>query len=138
MSARATESYGQHGVTWVDRFGVWLSQRAIRRWLPAGDRLKVIELGCGYRATQLVALRDRMEMGTGVDFSIAPELRARPGLMFHEGPIEATLPQLADGAYDVVLLISVLEHLRVELIRAMQLCGCTKISDITGDLLAAN
>ncbi|HEX7630630.1 MAG TPA: class I SAM-dependent methyltransferase [Lacunisphaera sp.] len=112
MSARATESYGQHGVTWVDRFGVWLSQRAIRRWLPAGDRLKVIELGCGYRATQLVALRDRMEMGTGVDFSIAPELRARPGLMFHEGPIEATLPQLADGAYDVVLLISVLEHLR--------------------------
>ena len=34
--------------------------------------------------------------------------------------------------------LETLEHLRVELIRAMQLCGCTKISDITGDLLAAN
>lgn len=112
MSERGTESYGQHGVTWVDRFGVWLSQRAIRRWLPAGDKLRVLEPGCGYRATQLVALRDRMQEGTGVDFTIAPELRALPGLVFHEGPIEATLPKLAAGAYDVVLLISVLEHLR--------------------------
>jgi 4-hydroxymandelate oxidase len=40
-----------------------------------------------------------------------------------------------DGADGVA---AVLEHLRIELIRAMQLCGCTRISDITGDLLAAN
>lgn len=112
MSARTTESYGQHGVTWVDRFGVWLSQRAIRRELPAGNDLRVLELGCGYRATQLMALRDRAREVTGVDFQIAPELRAAPGTVFHEGPIEDTLPQLAAGAYDVVLLISVLEHLR--------------------------
>jgi SAM-dependent methyltransferase len=112
MSERDTESYGQHGVSWVDRFGVWLSQRAIRRWLPAGNGLRVLELGCGYRATQLLALRDRMQEGTGVDFTIAPELRTAPGLVFHEGPIEETLPKLASGAYDVVLLISVLEHLR--------------------------
>jgi SAM-dependent methyltransferase len=112
MSGRDTESYGQHGVSWVDRFGVWLSQRAIRRCLPAGSELRVLELGCGYRATQLLALRDRLKEGTGVDFKIAPELRAIPGLIFHEGPIEDTLPRLATGAYDVVLLISVLEHLR--------------------------
>jgi len=112
MSGRGTESYGQHGVTWVDRFGVWLSQRAIRRWLPAGNDLRILEPGCGYRATQLMALRDRMKEGTGVDFTIAPELRTAPGLVFHEGPIEENLPKLATGAFDVVLLISVLEHLR--------------------------
>jgi SAM-dependent methyltransferase len=112
MSGRAQESYGQHGVTWVDRFGVWLSQRSIRRWLPAGNDLRVVELGCGYRATQLLALRDRMQTGTGVDFTIAPEIKSLPGMVFHEGPIEDTLPKLASGAYDVVLLISVLEHLR--------------------------
>ncbi len=112
MSGRGTESYGQHGVTWVDRFGVWLSQRAIRRWLPVGNDLRVLELGCGYRATQLLALRDRMNQGTGVDFKIAPELRNLPGLVFHEGPIDDTLPKLGSGAFDVVLLISVLEHLR--------------------------
>lgn len=112
MSERGTESYGQHGVTWVDRFGVWLSQRAIRRELPAGNDLRVLELGCGYRATQLLALRDRAKEATGVDFTIAPELRAVPGMVFHEGPIEDALPKLASGAFDVVLLISVLEHLR--------------------------
>lgn len=112
MSKRAQESYGEHGLTWVDRFGVWLSQRAIRRWLPAGHALRVVELGCGYRATQLLALADRLEEGTGVDFRIAPELKARPGFKFLEGPIEETLPRLTAGSYDAVLLISVLEHLR--------------------------
>ena len=112
MSARAEESYGQHGVTWVDRLGVWLSQRAIRRWLPAGEQLRVLELGCGYRATQLMALRDRMAEGVGVDFTIAPELKNVEGMTFHEGPIEQTLPRLAGQTFDVGLLISVLEHLR--------------------------
>ena len=74
MSARATEAYGQNGVSWVDRLGVWLSQRAISRWLPAGNALEVVELGCGYRAKLLVALSDRLKRGVGVDFHIAPDL----------------------------------------------------------------
>jgi len=112
MSGRGAESFGQHGVTWVDRFGVWLSQRAIRRRLPAGNALHALELGCGYRATQLLALRDRLQHGTGVDFRIAPELRGEAGFSFHEGTIEETLPKLTEGTFDVVLVISVLEHLR--------------------------
>ena len=95
MSGRGTESYGQHGVTWVDRFGVWLSQRAIRRWLPAGNDLRVLELGCGYRATQLLALRDRTKEATGVDLKIAPELRSVPGMVFHEGPIDGLASPLS-------------------------------------------
>lgn len=109
---RSRESYGQHGVTWVDRLGVWLSQRAIRKYLPSGDNLVAVELGCGYRATQLVALSDRLKCGVGVDFSIAPELKAHAKIEFHEGPIEDTLPKLDRGTFDAVLLISVLEHLR--------------------------
>jgi SAM-dependent methyltransferase len=111
MSQRDTESFGQHGVTWVDRFGVWLSQRAIRRRLPGRDDLEVLELGCGFRATQLLALRDRLKHGTGVDFRIAPELREAEGFTFHEGTIEETVPGLPPGSFDAVLLISVLEHL---------------------------
>lgn len=112
MNPRSAESYGQRGLTPVDRFGVWLSQRAIRRRLPARNDLAVLELGCGYYATQLLALRDRLKHGTGVDFCVAPELRTAEGYTFHEGPIEETLPRLAAGAFDAVLLISVLEHLR--------------------------
>jgi len=124
MSTRETESYGQHGVSWVDRFGVWLSSRAIRRQLPPGGGLRAVELGCGYRATQLVALRDRLQEGVGVDFKIAPELRSLPGFAFHEGPVEDVLPKLKSGTFDVVLLISVLEHLydpRAVLVAAQRL-----------------
>jgi SAM-dependent methyltransferase len=109
---RPHESYGQRGITWVDRFGVWLSQRAIRKWLPRRNDLAVLELGCGYRATQLVALADRLERGVGVDLTIAPELKSHPKLSFHEGTIEDALPKLERSAFDAVLIISVLEHLR--------------------------
>ena len=61
VSLRAHESYGQHGLTLADRLGVWLSQRAIRRHLPNRNDLEVLELGCGYRATQLVALGTQTE-----------------------------------------------------------------------------
>jgi len=111
MNARPEESYGQHGVTFVDRLGVWLSQRAIRPFLPKRSDLQIAELGCGFRATQLVALSSRLKHGVGVDFHIAPELRSLEKFTFHEGSIEQALPSLPRDSFDAVLLISVLEHL---------------------------
>ena len=111
MSLRAHESYGQHGLTPVDHFGVWLSQRAIRRHLPSRNDLEVLELGCGYRATQLVALEPKLKRGVGVDFQIAPELQTLEKFTFHQWAIERTLPNLESESMDVVMLISVLEHL---------------------------
>lgn len=111
MSWRTHESYGQHGLTVVDRLGVWLSQRAIRRYLPPHNNLEVLELGCGYGATQLLALEPMLKRAVGVDFQIAPELRAREKFEFHEGSIEEILPGFATESFDVAMLISVLEHL---------------------------
>jgi SAM-dependent methyltransferase len=108
---RADESYGQRELSLVDRLGVWLSQRAIRRYLPRRNDLHVLELGCGYHATQLVALKPKLQQGIGVDFRIASELQSLEGFTFHEGAIEETLPKLASETMDVVMLISVLEHL---------------------------
>jgi SAM-dependent methyltransferase len=108
---RSDESYGQQGLSLIDRLGVWLSQRAIRRHLPRRDDLQVLELGCGYRAAQLMALGPRLKRGIGVDFRIAPELKTLEGFTFHEGAIEETLPKLASETMDAVMLISVLEHL---------------------------
>jgi len=105
VSLRAHASYGQHGLTPVDRFGVWLSKRAIHRHLPSADDLEVLELGCGYRATQLMALERKLKRGIGVDFQIAPELQTLEKFTFYQGTIEQS------ETVDVVMLISVLEHL---------------------------
>jgi 2-polyprenyl-3-methyl-5-hydroxy-6-metoxy-1,4-benzoquinol methylase len=111
MSARTDESYGQRGLSFVDHFGVWLSRRAIRRRLPKRSDLDVLELGCGYHATHLVALEPFLKRGIGVDLQIEPKLRELQGYTFHEGTIEETLPKLEREQLDVVMLISVLEHL---------------------------
>jgi SAM-dependent methyltransferase len=112
LSNRTHDSYGQKKLSFIDRLGSWLSQRAISRELPDRRDLEVLELGCGFRATQLVALAPRLKRGTGVDFQIAPKLANLPVFVFHEGTIEETLPKLAGQTFDAVMLISVLEHLR--------------------------
>ena len=111
MNTRTHQAYGQQNLTFVDRAGVWLSQRAILRHLPKRAGLEVLELGCGFRAAQLVTLEGRLKHGVGVDFQIAPELSAREKFTFYEGTIEETLPKLAGKSFDAILLISVLEHL---------------------------
>lgn len=111
MNTRRNEAYGQQKLTIVDRVGVWLSQRAIKRNLPHRSNLEVLELGCGFRAAQLLALEGRLKHGVGVDFQIAQELHGLEKFTFFEGAIEETLPQLATKSFDAILLISVLEHL---------------------------
>lgn len=109
--SRIRESYGQGRLTLVDRLGIWLSQRAIRKCLPRRSDLEILELGCGYRATQLMALEPFIKRGIGVDFHIAPELQALPRYTFHESPIKEALLKIEGEKMDVVLLISVVEHL---------------------------
>jgi len=112
MSDRAGESFGSRGTSFVDRFGVWLSQGAIRRAIKNRKNIDALELGCGYRATQLVALKEHLRKGVGVDFQIAPELNSIAGFQFHECEIEVALEKLEKQSFDLVLMISVLEHLK--------------------------
>jgi len=111
MSTREGESYGIRGTTMIDRLGVWLSQRVIRSTIAGRRNLDAIEFGCGYHATQLMALRKHLRRGVGVDFKIADELRVVPNLEFHECPIESVFSKLEPHSFDCVLFISVLEHL---------------------------
>jgi SAM-dependent methyltransferase len=104
-------AYGAHGLTLVDRFGIWLSERAVRRHLRGARDVVLADLGCGHDARLLTALGPRLREGLGIDVTIGEEARAVPGLRFVEGRLEDVLPTLPDGRYDVVLLLSVLEHL---------------------------
>ena len=111
MSLRTHQSYGQHGLTLADRAGVWLSQLAIRRCLRDRNDLEALELGCGYRAHNLMALKAKWKRSIGVDFRIAPELQMREGFTFLQDRIEEVLPKLESNTLDLVMIISVLEHL---------------------------
>jgi hypothetical protein len=79
--------------------------------LPSGEDLEVLKLGCGYCATQLIALERKLKPGIEVDFQTAPELQTLEKFSFYQGTIEETLPKLESETVDVVMLISVLEHL---------------------------
>lgn len=99
---RATAYGEQQALTPVDRFGVWLSLRALRRDVDWSAGPRVLDLGSGYDARLLRALGAE---GTAVDVSLAP------GVSGIEAPIEEALPQLDDDSIDVILAISVLEHI---------------------------
>jgi len=105
------ESYGQRGASPVDRFGVWLSGRAIRKVIGTRSGLDALDLGCGYHARLLRAIKPHLNSGTGVDLQISAEAKAEPEMFYLEKSLEEAFPLLADQSFDLILLTSVLEHL---------------------------
>lgn len=110
-SAPERESYGKTGLTWVDRWGVWLSRRRVERSLPTGREIDLLDIGCGHRALLLTALRPRLRRAVGVDYSVDAALAAAHGLEVIAMDAGAALGRLEGQRFDVVLLNSVLEHL---------------------------
>ena len=110
LSRPRQEAYGQEPLTWVDRFGVYLSKRAILRRLPRQTDLNVLDLGCGFQATLLRALQPYLNAGVGVDVSVSKEAKRCAQLAFLESSMEEALPTFDDSRFDLVLLISALEH----------------------------
>ena len=110
--ASREESYLQHGSSFVDRLRTRLVQREILKRLPQTSGLRVLDLGCGYHATYLKAIGKRLAEGVGVDFHVSEESRRHPRLSFVASSVEDALPELHSNAFDAVLFISVLEHVR--------------------------
>ena len=103
-------TYGEQGMSFVDRLRTWLVGITIRRSIPKDKAVAVLDLGCGYHATYLRALEPRLSRGVGVDFHVSADCRTMPKLSFIEESIESALPALPAEQFDVVLFISVLEH----------------------------
>jgi 2-polyprenyl-3-methyl-5-hydroxy-6-metoxy-1,4-benzoquinol methylase len=105
-------AYGEdHQLTSIDRFGVWLSSRQIRRSVPDFTGKRVADVGCGYRATIARLLLDRVEHLVLTDISLDPQLAAHPKVTAIEGWLPDALTGLADASQDVVICNSVIEHL---------------------------
>jgi SAM-dependent methyltransferase len=113
VSATRTQSFGQgYEPTLVDRFGVWLSARQIRRYFPSFRGKVIADLGCGHAAAFTRTVLSEVERAVLVDVRIAPELKAHPKVQAIEGGLPGSLAALPAGSFDLVMIVSVLEHLR--------------------------
>jgi len=111
MTARET-SFGQtRPPTVVDRFGVWLSKRQIQRSVGRLEGRDVADIGCGYQAKTMRQFLPFVASATLVDLSLAPDLAGQPRVRAIEAPLPECLDSLPDASLDVILCMSVVEHL---------------------------
>ena len=105
-------AYGQdYQPTIVDRFGVWLSARQIRRYAGPMSGKRIGDFGCGYQAAFVRSVLPELAHAVLVDSALAADLKGAPKVTAIEGTLPEALEQVATGSLDVVLCISVLEHL---------------------------
>lgn len=106
-----TGAYGQHRKhTPVDRFGVWLSGRAVRRQGDLRGK-RVGDFGCGYDASFMRTVLDDVREAVLVDVALAEDLRRHSRVRAIEGSLPESVATLDDRSLDVALCLSVLEHL---------------------------
>jgi SAM-dependent methyltransferase len=98
-------------LSFVDRFGVWLSGRSIRRAIGSFDGLAVGDFGCGHRASFVRTVLPSVGSATLVDVSLADDLKSHPKVRAIEGRLPDSLAGVADASLDVAMCISTLEHL---------------------------
>jgi SAM-dependent methyltransferase len=105
-------AYGQgYQPTIIDRFGVWLSARQIRRYTGSLAGKRIGDFGCGYHAAFARTVLREVERAVLVDSALAVDLKTVPNVTAIEGILPDVLEQVPSASLDIVLCISVLEHL---------------------------
>jgi SAM-dependent methyltransferase len=111
-AANREKSFGQdYSPTLVDRFGVWLSARQIHNHVRSFRGLRIGDFGCGYHAKFVQTILADVSRAVLVDVSLSPRLEAHPKVQAIEGILPDALTNIPSGSLDVVLCVSVLEHL---------------------------
>jgi SAM-dependent methyltransferase len=105
-------AFGQdYQPTMVDRFGVWLSARQIRKYSGSLKGKKLGDFGCGYHATFVRSVLPELERAVLIDSAIAKDLKEQSKVTAIEGMLPDVLKQVPTRSLDIVLCVSVLEHL---------------------------
>ncbi|HEX8881493.1 MAG TPA: class I SAM-dependent methyltransferase [Candidatus Acidoferrum sp.] len=93
--------------TWVDRLVARMRFRAAYPFIKRGTR--VCDLGCGLEAAFLDYAADRIANGVGLDDQVADGAPGRWRRV--RADLRSPLP-FADGEFDHVVMLAVLEHLK--------------------------
>jgi SAM-dependent methyltransferase len=107
-----TEAFAQSYVPGlIDHFGTWLSARTLRRFVQSFSGLRIGDFGCGFHASFTRSVLGEVIEATLVDFAIAEDLQRHPRVRAHLGSMPGVLDQIDSESLDVILHLSVLEHL---------------------------
>lgn len=107
------KSLGQeHGLNLIDSFGIYLSNKRITNEIAKLKKpINCLDIGCGFEAKLLLSLIPYIESGAGIDIYIAGHLKEVKKVRFIEGYFEDALKKLEDEKFNLILCISVIEHL---------------------------
>jgi len=107
------KSYGEdYKLSFIDEFGINLSvKKVLKSVSQLSEDISCLDIGCGYNAMFLKKLLPNITEGTGIDVSINSALKDIKKLQFIESPIETAVNQLGGKSFDLILIMSVLEHL---------------------------
>jgi len=107
-----TRSFGQnYKPSVVDRFGVWLSWRQIRRYAGSLKGRRFGDFGCGFEATLARRLLSKAAGAVLVDVVLSDELKRDARVHAIEGTLPDALKLVPSESLDLILCTSVLEHL---------------------------
>jgi SAM-dependent methyltransferase len=105
-------AYGQrHDLTPIDRLGVWLSSVMIRRRAGSFVGQRIGDFGCGYEASFARTVLPEAASVVVADVALADDLKNDPKVTAIEGSLPESLSVLSSGSLEIVLCVSVLEHL---------------------------
>src|SRR5262249_52393258 len=105
-------AYGQdYEPTLVDRFGVWLSARQLRRYAGPFSGTCIGDFGCGYHAAFVRTILPEVDHAVLVDSALALDLKNSQKITAIEGTLPDVLVEVQSCSLDVVMCVSVLEHL---------------------------
>ena len=107
-----SEAFGQsHAMSPADRLGIWLSGRRVRKEVGNFAGKAIGDFGCGFEAKLTRTILDEVASATIIDVALAEDLKVNPKVRAVEGKLPDALGGIEDGSLDVILCVSVLEHL---------------------------
>ena len=107
-----SKSFGQEGgLTYVDRLGVWLSQRKALAQVAPWVGKDVGDFGCGFEAALVRRILPEVSTATIADVAIAADLKEHHKVRAIEGTLPEVWSKVDDASLDIVLCVAVLEHL---------------------------
>lgn len=106
------QAFGQgYRLTPVDRLGVWLSARQVRRWVKDFRGLSVLDAGCGFEARLARTWVEEAKQTILLDVALSTQLQGHEKVQCVLGALPQSLEQVPSSSVDVLLCLSVLEHL---------------------------